>query len=223
MIDPATNDASSTTSLKSSVYVNELASPVPLFFNVIVYVTVCPALAGAGAEVLVTCTLGPLVTTDDVHEGEHPESVDPEPGVTVAELVWFPDVEAGTVPLIVYVIVPPGATLGLSEMFPLPDAAPHELPLEAAQFHPKLENPAGSVSVTVGSAVDGPAFLTVTVYEKVSPGWYEVEDPTLDTVSPVLGAVTCGDAGGDVLFPGVWSGVVEVEVAVLATSDPFPV
>ena len=83
---------------------------------------------------------------------------------TVAVLTSDPVAVADTVPVTVNVTVPAIARLTLALMLPLPDAAGHVEPAEAAQVHVTDVSAAGNVSVTVAPVMmDGPAMLVATI------------------------------------------------------------
>ena len=91
-------------------------------------------------------------------------SVSAGPDATLAVLMSDPVADAGTVPVNVYVAVPPAASVTVDAIEPLPEAAPHDDPAVASHVHVAFVNAALNVSVTGASiAVDGPALLTTIV------------------------------------------------------------
>ena len=98
----------------------------------------------------------------------HTGSSTPGGGVTVTVFSSTPVVPAGTVPVSVYLTVPPGAMIGMSwRGGAVPLAAPHEVPVPVAVQVQVKEAPCNCVgkgSFTVaGSAVSGPPFVTAMV------------------------------------------------------------
>ena len=119
----------------------------------------------------VSCVAG-VSTFVALQLGLHPGSGSLVGGVTVATLEIEAAVNNGTVPVSVYVAVPPGAMVGVSLMPPIP-AAPHELPVEAAHVHvnPPNVSALGNGSETVGDAetLAVELFETVIVYVSALP------------------------------------------------------
>ena len=91
-------------------------------------------------------------------------SGNPPGGVTDAVFTSEPVALAWMVPVTVYVALPPGMIVAVVAMLPEPPAAPQDEPAEGRHVHVAPPMIAGSVSVTLApTAVDGPAFDTVTV------------------------------------------------------------
>lgn len=60
--------------------------------------------------------------------------------------------------------MPPDASVTVSAMFPVPDAAPQDEPADAAHVHVAPVSAAGSVSVVVAPVTaEGPLFVAITV------------------------------------------------------------
>ena len=79
--------------------------------------------------------------------------------------VRVPLAPVGSVALTVKVASPPTARFTVVAMLPLPLAAVHDEPAEAAQLHVTPVSVAGSVSATVAPVTGfGPALLTTMVY-----------------------------------------------------------
>src|SRR6478735_1766671 len=99
---------------------------------------------------------------------------------TVAVFAKDPVAVAAIVPVTTNVVVPPGARVTVALRLPLPDAAGHVDPAEAAQVHVTPVTIAGTVSATVAPvAVDGPPFVATIVYDTGVPGTWPVAPSVL--------------------------------------------
>jgi hypothetical protein len=182
-----------------SVTVAPFAGFGPAFDATIVYVIGCPVTAVVCPSVLVTERSVPSVSVS-VSVAEllaRFGSVTPLGGNTVAVLLRLPVADELTVPVTVYVTVPPGGRFAVSLMWPdplavqLPPPAPTQI-----QVTPVIA--AGTVSDTVApSATLGPAFDTTMVYV--------MEDPRIAVARPSL----------FVIERSAWDASVSVSVAEL--------
>ena len=137
----------------------------PAFVATIVYVTLCPGIAEATPSVLVI-DRSPVGVSVSVSVAELLPGVGSVTGAgaaMVAVLARLPVALLEIVAVSVKVAVPPGASVTLALMLPLPDAGQVE-PTDAEHVHVAPDNTAGSVSVTVAAvAVDGPALEATIV------------------------------------------------------------
>jgi hypothetical protein len=199
------------------------ASDGPLFVTSIENVTFGPPGTAVAGPVLTTArsALGASVSVSVAESSPGFGSVTPRGTETVAVFTSAPVADEATVATCVYVAAAPGGSETFDAMDPLPLAAPHEPPPEAAQVQVADVTPAGRGSATGAERTAlGPAFETTIVYVVDVPG------TTLATPSVfVIDRSACGfSASTSVaeLLPGFGS-VTPAGAATVAVFTSVPV
>jgi hypothetical protein len=207
-----------------SVTVAPLITDGPAFDATIVYVTPCPGTADAAPSVFVIdkSPVGVNVSVSVAELFAGVGSVTAAGTATVAVLTRLPVAIVEIVDVRVNVAVPPGASVTVALMLPLPEAGQVE-PAEAAHVHVAPARLAGNVSVTVAPVtVDGPAFEATIVYVTDVPGTSPVA-PSVFVIDRSAVGVSVSVSVAE-LFAGVGSVTPAATAAVaLLTSEPVAV